>query len=322
MQLLRSRDNPLLLPGLTPVQRLCHLASMITYLEAYQKLAYLLAPPITLMAGVLPVRVGAVEFMLHWLPYFGLGILANRALGRGSFRYVQTEQYNLLKMFTFIWASTIVVWPRPLRFRVTPKQAGSTPYALERRQLLPHAALLGLIVAGVVLGVMNLVWGVTTHFADAPVVVATLAWAIASGGLVTFTVQQVLGRLHGRHLYRFTTSVPAELVGPDESLNHVAMEDLSMQGCSLVAPAFAAPWTNVSLTLQLSDGPLSIASQVVHDRALPDGRRRLGLRFRVLSPADRERLIEFLFVILARHQTERLKLPEPVEVEVRRELAA
>ena len=95
-----------------------------------------------------------------------------------------------------------------------------------------------------------------------------------------------------------------------------------MQGCSLVAPAFAAPWTNVSLTLQLSDGPLSIASQVVHDRALPDGRRRLGLRFRVLSPADRERLIEFLFVILARHQTERLKLPEPVEVEVRRELAA
>ena len=44
---------------------------------------------------------------------------------------------------------------------VTPKQAGSTPYALERRQLLPHAALLGLIVAGVVLGVMNLVWGVT-----------------------------------------------------------------------------------------------------------------------------------------------------------------
>jgi cellulose synthase (UDP-forming) len=38
MQLLRSRENPLLLPGLSLAQRLSHLASMVTYLEAYQKL--------------------------------------------------------------------------------------------------------------------------------------------------------------------------------------------------------------------------------------------------------------------------------------------
>lgn len=324
MQILRSRDNPLLLPGLSLAQRLSHLASMVTYLEAYQKLAYLLAPPVTLLTGLLPVRADPLVFAAHWLPYFLLGILANVALGRGSFRYVQTEQYNLLKMFTFIWASAVLLWRRPLRFRVTPKQAHASAHALERRQLLPHTILLAIIALSSAVGVLNLICGVTMRYADPAVVAVTLVWALASGGLLAGTVVQVLRRLHGRSSYRFLASVPGLLAQADGSVAPVTTEDLSQYGCSIIVAADAAVASRPALTLELPEGPLKIQAQVVHERTQADGSRRLGVRFRGMSALDRERLIELVFVTVARWQgqTSALRdwLPTPVELD--RELAA
>src|SRR5919201_3955660 len=134
-------------------------------------------------------------------------MFANIALGRGSFRYVQTEQYNLLKMFTFIHASTVLIWPRRLQFRVTPKRVGATPYALERQQLVPHTLLLAFIGASVVLGLVNLRWRLTARYADPGVVIVPLLWALASASLLAFTIYQVLRRLHSREGYRFVANV-------------------------------------------------------------------------------------------------------------------
>jgi cellulose synthase (UDP-forming) len=324
MQILRSRDNPLLLPGLSVAQRLSHLASMVTYLEAYQKLAYLLAPPVALLTGLLPVKADALDFAVHWLPYFVLGILANMALGRGSFRYLQTEQYNLLKMFTFISASSVLLWRRPLRFRVTPKQAQASAREVEHRQVVPHALLLVIIALASSVGMVNLVRGLTTRDADPGVVAVTLVWALASGGLLAGTIVQVLRRLHGRSSYRFVASVPALLAQADGSLAAVSTEDVSQYGCRIIVPADAAVARRPALTLELSDGPLKIQTEVVHERTLADGSRRLGVRFRGMSALDRERLIEFVFVTVARWQGQSSQLRDQLRtpVELDRELAA
>ncbi len=311
MQLLRSRENPLLLPGLSIPQRLSHLASMITYLEAYQKLAYLLAPPITLLTGMLPVRVGAGEFVLHWLPYFALGVLANVALGRASFRYVETERYNLLKMFTFIKASAILVRSGPLRFRVTPKQAGATPYLLEREQLRPHFVLLAVLAVGIGVGVTNMVWGLTARYADPGVALATLFWACASGGLLATTVVHILRRLHSRDEYRFPARVPGCLFSRSGSRAEVVTEDLSLRGCSVLTTPGLPIGTGTLLTLQLPTGSLTTGVEVMHEQHLPVGQHRLGIRFKAMSTLDREQLVEYLFVTFARHSTTGAALPEP-----------
>jgi cellulose synthase (UDP-forming) len=274
------------------------------------------------MSGVLPIRVDALEFVLHWLPYFALGVVANVALGRGSFRYLATEQYNMLKMFTFIWASTILLWPRALRFRVTPKHAGATPYALERRQLVPHGLLLLFIGVGVLLGVANFLWGVTARFDDPPVIGATLVWALASGGLLTFTVQQILQRLHGRDQYRFATSVAGTLSTPDGAHLSVSVDDLSVQGGSVLAPAAVSAGQHLRLSLHLPHGSIAIAAEVVYARPLPGEQSRLGLRFRAFSPADRERLLEFLFVDVARRQGRAVPSPAQAPVDASFERAA
>jgi cellulose synthase (UDP-forming) len=326
MQILRSRDNPLLLPGLSLPQRLSHLASMVTYLEAYQKLAYLLAPPVALLSGLLPVRADGLDFAVHWLPYFLLGIVANVALGRGSFRYLQTEQYNLLKMFTFISASAVLLWPRPLHFRVTPKQAHASARALERPYLVPHTFLLVIIALASTVGALNLVRGLATRYADSGVVAVTLVWALASGGLLAGTIVQVLRRLHGRSSYRFVASVPALLAQADGSVTPVSTEDVSQFGCSIIMRSDAAVASRPSLSLEVPEGRLRIQTEVVHDRTLADGSRRLGVRFRGMSALDRERLIEFVFVTVARRQGQSAQLhdwlPSPVALEHEHELAA
>jgi cellulose synthase (UDP-forming) len=265
---------------------------------------YMVAPPITLLTGMLPVKVDAMEFAVHWLPFFLLGVLANVALGRGSFRYVQTEQYNLLKMFTFISASTVLIWRRPLRFRVTPKRVDATAHALDRRELLPHAGLLALIVVGAAVGVLNLVWGFTARYSDPAVVVVTLVWAVASGGLLASTLIQILRRLHSRGGYRFSAPVPGWLTVANGTVVAVDSEDLSVGGCSLVVPDRPLATGPQILLLQLPDASLRLHVDVLHNRALGDGRRRLGVRFRAMTPADHERLVEFLYVTVARYQSD------------------
>jgi cellulose synthase (UDP-forming) len=322
MQLLRSRENPLLLRGLSVAQRLNHLASMITYFEAYQKLIYMVAAPITLLTGILPLKVGAAEFVLHWLPYFALGVLANVALGRGSFKYLRTEQYNLLKMFTFIAASVVLIWRRPLRFRVTPKRADASAHTRDRRELLPHALLLAFVGAGALVGLLNLAWGFTARYPDPAVVLVTLIWAVASGGLLASTVVQVLRRLHGRSEYRFPVPVAGLLTVANGAVVAADSEDLSVQGCSLIVPDVALASGITVLTLQLPDAALRLSIDVVHDRSLGNGRRRLGVRFHALSPADRELLIEFLYVTVARYQSDTRSLRELLMGEERVDLAA
>jgi cellulose synthase (UDP-forming) len=246
------------------------------------------------------------------------------ALGRGSFRYLQTEQYNLLKMFTFISASTVLLWRRPLRFRVTPKQVNASARALERRQVVPHTVLLAVIALASAVGVLNLVCGLTMRYADPGVVAVTLAWALASGGLLAGTLVQVLRRLHDRSSYRFVASVPALLAQADGSMAPVSTEDLSQYGCSIITRADTAVASRPVLTLELPEGPLKIQVEVVHERPLADGSRRLGVRFRGMGALDRERLIEFVFVTVARRQGRGSQLRDWLQtpVEIERELAA
>jgi cellulose synthase/poly-beta-1,6-N-acetylglucosamine synthase-like glycosyltransferase len=308
MQLLRSPQNPLLLRGLSVPQRLSHLASMVTYLDSYTKLAYLVAAPVTLLTGLLPVKVEAGSFLLHWLPYFTLGIAANAALGRGSFRYLATERYNMLKMFTFIAASTVLFWPRALQFRVTPKRAGATSYSLERSQLKPHFALFAFIVASVVVGCINLNWGITAQYADGTVAIVSVGWALLSGGLLGITLLQILRRLHSRDEYRFRVGLTGSIRLSTTLSLPITTEDLSVRGCSVVLGSAMDNRTVETVSLALPDGALTAMVEVVHETSLGDNQWRVGLRFRALGQDERERLVEFLFVTVARQQSRGLQI--------------
>ncbi|HLZ68856.1 MAG TPA: glycosyltransferase [Dehalococcoidia bacterium] len=311
MQLLRSRENPLIVPGLTLAQRLNYLASMATYFDAFQKLIYLITPPLILLSGVLPLHASVRAFAGFWVPYFSLGMLANIALGRGYFHYWRVERYNLLKMFTFLQASLTLFWSRPLRFRVTPKRADASVGSLERRQLGPQFALLAFMAIAACAAVFNLAWGLTARYRAPGLIGMTLCWALVNLGMVGLGVREVLSRTHARQNYRFPSSLSARLTDQAGGTLAVIADNLSRSGASLRSRAPVLPASEVLLRLDLPEGPLAMAAEVLRCRPRTDGGHDLGLRFLEISPAEQMRLLRFLFVALPRQERGRQPLTLP-----------
>jgi cellulose synthase (UDP-forming) len=313
LQLLRTRDNPLLVPGLNLAQRLNYLASTLHFAEGYQDLVYVLTPVVVLLTGVWPLRVGGLEFLALWLPFVSLKLLCSVVLGRGYYRWLQIEQYSLLRMFTLIRASIVLLVPRGLRFRVTPKGVDEAVYSRERRQILPHVGVLALILAALVLGVRNQLEHMSTWDTSSELTLVAIIWAVCHAGLLVSGVWRVLRRLHERQDYRFTASLRAVVRGPDGVALLTVTEDLSLYGCGLLAAVELPDNHQISVTLQLPNEPLTVQATVAHRSAVADGQWRLGVRFVELGALERQRLVEYLFITLPRDQSLPLNPVEPAQ---------
>ncbi len=103
------RESPIFKKGLSLAQRLNYISSMFTYFESFQRLMYTVTPAIVLITALLPINVGITAFLIRFLPYFILGQAANIALGRGHFKVLETDRFNLLKMTTFIKATFVLL---------------------------------------------------------------------------------------------------------------------------------------------------------------------------------------------------------------------
>ena len=313
LQLLRTRDNPFLIPGLNLAQRLNYVASILHFVEGYQDLVYVLTPVLVLLTGVWPLRVGGLEFLALWLPFFSLKLLCSILLGRGHYRWLQIELYSMLRMFTLIQASMVLFLPRGLRFRVTPKRVDKTVYSRERRQILPLVGVLALIIAALVLGVRNQLERVSAWDTTSELMLVAVIWAVFHAGLLVSSVWHVLRRLHERQDYRFRASLRAVVRGAEGVALVSLTEDLSLYGCALLAATELPRDQEISVTLRLPTEPLTVRATVAHRSAEADGQWRLGVRFLELGPVERQRLVEYLFITLPRDQSLPLKSLEPVE---------
>jgi cellulose synthase (UDP-forming) len=304
MQILRSRDNPLVMRGLSLPQRLNYVASTFTYFEAFQKLVYLALPAVVLVTGILPMRVAPTDFLAHWLPYFALSTLANVALGRGVFNVLLVERYNVLKLFVFMWATTTLVLRRPLTFKVTPKDALQSERAAELRVLAPHLLLTSAVGLSIVIGLLNLNWALTATYQDTGLMAVTMMWAITNTAILLYAVQAVLRRAYNRENYRFPISLRAQIGQAGVG----TVEDLSQGGCAVVVREALAIGSRVQVELGWPDGSIALDGVVKHTRMQADGLHRSGIHFLPMEPEVRRRLIAFLFVTVARHQGEAIDL--------------
>ncbi|MBO0746732.1 MAG: glycosyltransferase [Acidimicrobiaceae bacterium] len=155
------KDNPLVLPGLSIGQRLMYFATMWSYLSGFFALAFLVAPMLYLLFGVIPVHSYDAVFLGHLIPY----LVATQALffavgyGRKPWR---GQQYSLALFPIWIRATITAaanVWfGRSLGFMVTPKtrQSGAPVWGVVRWQLIA----IGLLILSVVVGVIRLLLGI------------------------------------------------------------------------------------------------------------------------------------------------------------------
>lgn len=150
MQVLR-KENIFFTRRLTIAQRLCYLASIMTYFDGWQKGLFYIAPVIVLVTGIMPVQASGLVFLLHFLPYYLFSFWVFKEVGRGYGGMFYIEQYNFARFAAFAWA-TLGLFVGKLQFKVTPKVRGDATSSL--LLFSPQLAVLILNTAAIPIGLM------------------------------------------------------------------------------------------------------------------------------------------------------------------------
>ena len=234
MQILRSRENPTIAGGLTLAQRVSYLSSMLTYFDAYIRLALLLLPVAVLGFGLPPFQVSGWTFALHFAPYLALSILATTAAQRGMNILIWSERFALAKMFIFIRASAMLITGgRTLKFKVTPKR-------VTRSSKHGGRGVRALIVVSVTAAIAGLaaVAGLgPAGELDRWLILVNVAWALGGSALLWAVTPLFRQQYWQRNAYRFPWPVPFgyELTRTG-ALHSSVTHDISWGGLSFIGP--------------------------------------------------------------------------------------
>jgi len=297
MQLYRSKDSPVWIKGLTLMQRLAYLSSFLAYFEAFQKFVLLTIPILIIGFNIFPMRVGVLDFVLHWTPYFILNIIANQVGGRGVFQYFKTEKYNLLKTIIFIQSSVILFSRKPLKFKVTPKSVDDSVYRQERTSLLWYMGIFGTLVGGMLYAIYKVVAPGSYNITWDAFVIA-FVWSGYNSYVIYLALKEVFERRHERKQYRFLVDDPGTLRMGGSEIPCTVL-DLSHRGAGItVDRPIATDVTPISLRVcppdfQSMDLPVS---EIITSRLQPNGRQQLGVLLSGDLGKVRSKLIEYLFI--------------------------
>ena len=281
MQILRSRENPLIKPGLSLFQRASYLASMTAYFQALQLLVFALMPFLIVASGQTPLTDFARPFLERFVPYVVLVIVAIKATAGSRQRLVWDQYFSFLRMFTFLQAlPTLLTGGRRLGFRVTPKGPAGSP---SRRALYPHIAVAGinlLAIAGLALLPHRAGLGLL-----ASVIVGCSAAAVAC--ICLCAIVRLWRRAYRRRDYRVPALLPTFLNVAHAGAIAALSEEISFGGLSLAHARPVGAGTPVELRILLGFDEISVAGRVATSTRLGDERFRIGIEFAPL-PLDHE----------------------------------
>lgn len=308
MQLYRSKESPLWKPGLTWQQRLSYLSSFLAYFESFQKLVLVLTPVIILTLKVFPMQVSMGDFLLRWIPYFALNFLANQVGGRGVFQYFKTEKYNILKMVVFIQSTLTLIHNKKLKFKVTPKSVDASVYMKESRVLRFYMAIAGVLAGSMVYGIME-IFSLHEWTLSWDVFFIAFFWAAYNDYIILFALLEVFGKKHERKHYRFPVNLHGTLTAkyPAGYFTQIKIMDLSMAGVGFALDK-TIPLGFYGLRIQVQVpgfGTLSLPLESIHYQRMQNSSAvTVGASLTHIQDSERERLIEFLYINLARTNTE------------------
>ena len=307
MQLYRSKESPLWIPRLSFKRRISYLSSFLAYFEAFQKFLLILTPIFIILFNIFPMKVTAVAFISHWLPYFFISVLANKIGGRGTFRYYQTEKFNLLKMIVFIQSTLTLILRKPLKFNVTPKTVDRSVYNRERQALHTYMTILGFIAGSMIYGMIRLLT-LDNNILGLGIESFLIAyfWTSYNAILISVGILEVLRKRHERKQYRFPVSLSGEIYD-EKWFTHLAkieLDNISLNGASFTTDRTFSEGQKLTLHFETPDQQSIILPIEKIHRQQKDASDQvhMGISFSDPSGLNRERLFAYLFVDLPRDQ--------------------
>ena len=177
-----KNDNPLLMDGLSPWQKLCYAATIWSYFAPLWTVPFLLSPLLYFFTGIAPVAAYDSDFYLRAVPFLALNRVAIM-VGTWGISTTRGEQYFLAFFWVNLRALSEVLQGKPIKFKVTPKTQDANRHL---ELAVPHLFVIGLTVAGALVGglrvlhggahpaayVVNLFWCALNVWSLSPLVVA------------------------------------------------------------------------------------------------------------------------------------------------------
>ncbi len=290
------RNGFLLAPGLSFNQRLCYLSTVLPALDGWARGAFYFLPGIILWTGILPIQADGADFLLHFMPYFLLGVWAFEESGRGYARWLLSELYKVARFY----ALSKSVFQRP-----------SSDPASASSLTVPHCLLSALNLSGVGIALLPLI---DLHPPLPAVATAfCVVWAFAVFTLSAWVMASV-ERPHRRAEYRFPIPLPVRL---DDGLVGT-VDDISTSGLKIHArlPAAVTVGSVLRGDLLVPGGTVGFTAVVVSlyhgDSEQGDYLKSVGCKVDWATPEDRERLERLLYgsdlqlkvmALTERHQT-------------------
>lgn len=260
MQVLRC-ENPMTVGGLTPMQRVSYLTTLLGWFDAWRSLGYLLIPMAVLGVAAVPIRAPMAVFLPFFLGSFLIQRYALYRLSRSTSSQALATVFELVRMPANLRATLRLFRPHAQDFRVTPK--GRVGERRQRRPVPPLLlALLLLTLATFGWSLASLLGRTPVHYPVPWIAYGALFWLLVNGGLLTVAVARIRARRFAaerRASVRFHVDCPARLDGEEGRLL-----DASLTGAKvlLAAPA-AAPEPGQRSLLELELGGHRYAFQAV-----------------------------------------------------------
>lgn len=294
MQVLKE-ENVFFTSRLTLAQRLNYSASILTYFDGWQKGIFYIAPAIVLIAGIMPIKAGGVDFLLHFLPYYLLSLWVFKEVGRGYGGILYNEQYNIARFAAFAWA-TLGLFVKKLPFKVTTKvldkSAGSS------RIFLPQMAVLIFNASAVPI---SIVLAHESVYIPKDAMAFNLFWAAVNILLAVSMLSHALRtQAFVRSEYRFTIPLPV-LLSERKNTFIATIDNISSHGCRIYGnlPPSVKKDGEFAGAIYLSSGPLAFHAKVMSEiKGHTDSNnyiKALGCNFIWSNPENRDALELFLY---------------------------
>jgi Glycosyltransferases, probably involved in cell wall biogenesis len=317
MQVL-SKENPLVVPGLSIPQRLSYAATLLGWFDAWRSLGYLLLPMIVIATGAVPIRADALTFAIAFGTTFVLSQVALWALSRGRHRPVLTLLFEFVRMTPNLLATMSLFGDHRATFQVTPK--GRTGDG-RRRTHVPRllTAILGMTFIAAVWYALTIL-GVTPVHYDVPWAVhASFGWMLLNVALVWLSIRRVRSPRYAaerRSSVRFATDMPARLDGLEATVR-----DVSLTGARIEMPLAALIAEHARLIVEVPSGvPLEFTGASRSTWTDEHGRTMVGFEFDPGQHPARARLALALFGEAA--TTDTVTTADPAVRRARRRRAA
>jgi cellulose synthase (UDP-forming) len=291
LQTLRTGANPLLIPGLNPLQRLAFLEGILHWLNVLPQLVLVLMPLSLGVLGVAALRVSGAGLLTMALPLVLAQLLLARWFSAHSRTALMPELYRWVVLVPLAWAVLTTLLGRAQPFRVTPKELpsgrGSTA---EKRLLLPLVGLLSL--QGVaLLNLVPLLRG-TARISLAPVSASTLAvgvgWALLNALLLLAGLRCCRDRPRRSAIPWLAWRESVDLNGRPAQLSAISEDGLELRLSDAEAPN---DWVPGGQALRLRMAGSDCWPVRIEARSGP----RLGCSWGPLSEGQRSRLHQLLY---------------------------